>query len=197
MNVETKSASIETLSVQILALHVDGKQMTLSVFRQLPIAKVFMADGNPHAASCWGLVRYSIKHEGDLWLVVSYSGRLYRCPIDEDFYASKLECAEENLRKAKEELPRFEEWYAAAAEWDAYQKEVSEYQRWLKEQAPTPPKRGYPYKNEYRKYGSSSEEIRQNFLADLQKKTEWLDVTRNMRRFGESLEALPQLFIAI
>lgn len=195
MNVETKSASIETLSVQILALHVDGKQMTLSVFRQLPNGYVFMYDGTPHAGSCWGLVRYSIKHEGDFWLVVSYSGRLYRCLIDEDFYASKLECAEENLREAEEELQRFEEWCVAVAELDAYYKEVDEYEKGGPE--PPPPKRGYPYKHEYRKYGSSHEEIRQYFLEDLQKKTECLAVAHNMRRFGESLEALPQLFIAI
>ena len=195
MNVETKSASIETLSVQILALHVDGKQMTLSVFRQLPIAKVFMNDGNPLAVSCWGLVRYSIKHEGDFWLVVSYSGRLYRCPIDEDFYARKPEYAEERLREAEEELQRFEEWCVAVAELDAYHKEFDEYIKGGPK--PPPPKRGYPYKHEYRKYGSSHEEIRQYFLEDLQKKTECLAVAHNMRRFGESIEALPQLFIAI
>lgn len=39
VEIETKRASLDTMSVTIQALHVSGKQMTLAVFRQLP-AKV-------------------------------------------------------------------------------------------------------------------------------------------------------------
>jgi hypothetical protein len=70
--IETSSASLDTLAVTIKALHVSGKQMTLAVFRQLPAEKVEEGDG------LWGVVRYAIKDEGDLWCVFSRNGRLYR-----------------------------------------------------------------------------------------------------------------------
>lgn len=70
--VETKQASLDTLSVTIKALHVAGKQMTLAVFRQLPIMEL------NNDCSPWGTVRYSIKDQGNLWLVHSYNNCLYR-----------------------------------------------------------------------------------------------------------------------
>lgn len=72
MEIETKNATLATMSVTINALHVNGKQMTLAVFRQLPIG-VEKSEGD-----IWGIVRYSIKDEGDLWVVFSKDGRLYR-----------------------------------------------------------------------------------------------------------------------
>lgn len=74
--VETKNASLDTLSVTILALHVSGKQMTLAVFRQLPSAY------ENERANLWGIVRYAIKDEGETWLVFSVDGRLFRRPLD-------------------------------------------------------------------------------------------------------------------
>lgn len=73
IDIETKTASLQTFSVTIRALHVNAKQMTLAVFRQLPI---FTDD--PTGCDHWGVVRYSIKDEGDLWLVLSSQGLLYR-----------------------------------------------------------------------------------------------------------------------
>ncbi len=70
--VETRSASLDTLAVTIQALHVSGKQMTMAVFRQLP-QKYEQA-----GSQLWGTVRYSIKDEGDIWLVFSHEGVLYR-----------------------------------------------------------------------------------------------------------------------
>lgn len=72
MEIETKTASLETFSVTIRALHVNGKQMTLAVFRQLPVGHE--QDGD----SEWGQVRYTIKDSGDVWMVFSHDGRLYR-----------------------------------------------------------------------------------------------------------------------
>lgn len=63
MDVETKNASLDTLAITILALHVNGKQMTLAVFRQLPEGR------EDEDSELWGTVRYSIKDAGDLWLV--------------------------------------------------------------------------------------------------------------------------------
>ena len=74
--VETKQASLDTLSVTIKALHVAGKQMTLAVFRQLPIMEL-NDDCSP-----WGTVRYSIKDQGNLWFVHSYNNCHYRMILD-------------------------------------------------------------------------------------------------------------------
>ena len=72
MEIETKNASLDTLAVTIKTLHVSGKQMTLAVFRQLPIKYVYKN------SELWGIVRYSIKDDGDIWLVFSDNGILYR-----------------------------------------------------------------------------------------------------------------------
>ena len=42
--IETQNASIDTLSVTIRSLHVNSKQMTLAVFRQLPVVPVYRYD---------------------------------------------------------------------------------------------------------------------------------------------------------
>jgi hypothetical protein len=73
MDIETKHASLDTLAVTIQALHVNGKQMTLAVFRQLPELQL------------WGRVRYTIPGEFrnvDMWIVGSRQGKLYRVDAD-------------------------------------------------------------------------------------------------------------------
>ena len=67
IEVETKNASLDTLAVTILALHVSGKQMTQAVFKQLP--EGYEKEGDP----IWGVVRYS-----GLWIIFSSKGTLYR-----------------------------------------------------------------------------------------------------------------------
>jgi len=76
MEIETKNASLDTLAVTILALHVSGKQMTQAVFKQLPDK---MEDDD---SELWGTVRYTIKDAGSLWLVFSSNGTLYRRALD-------------------------------------------------------------------------------------------------------------------
>lgn len=80
MEIETKRASLDTMSVTIRALHVDGKQMTLAVFRQLPRWATFNKSG--HLADCkwWGTVEYRIDTQS-AWLVGEHQGRLIRCGI--------------------------------------------------------------------------------------------------------------------
>lgn len=71
-------AALRTLSVTIESLTVSGKQMTLAVFRQLPSAEIYAADGNLLPYRFWGVVRYSIKDEGDFWAVFESGEVLYR-----------------------------------------------------------------------------------------------------------------------
>lgn len=79
MEIETKNASLDTLAVTILALHVSGKQMTQAVFKQLPVGIEQEGD------SLWGVVRYSIKNAADVWVVFSHDNKLYRRGLSFDF----------------------------------------------------------------------------------------------------------------
>lgn len=76
MEIETKNASLDTVSVTIQALHVNGKQMTLAVFRQIPRRK------ETAASTPWGVVSYHIKEEGTKWCVFSENGLLFRRCVD-------------------------------------------------------------------------------------------------------------------
>jgi len=76
MQVETQNASLSTMAVTIKALHVNGKQMTLAVFRQLEQKR------ENEQAELWGCVHYEIKDQGSIWLVFSQDGHLYRRPLD-------------------------------------------------------------------------------------------------------------------
>lgn len=72
-------ATLSTLKVEIKALTVSGKQMTLAVFRQLPTQKTYDCEMNLRLdVRYWGIVRYAIKDEGDVWVVMEQGGRLYR-----------------------------------------------------------------------------------------------------------------------
>jgi hypothetical protein len=82
MQVETKNASLDTLSVTIKVLHVSGKQMTQSVFRQLPVASAFNDSWELLDLDFWGIVRYQIKNGCSLWAVASVGEILYRCEAD-------------------------------------------------------------------------------------------------------------------
>ena len=77
--ISSTEAKLKTLNVTIQALAVNGKQMTLAVFRQLPIGPI-QNDRRELLPEIrlWGLVRYNIKDEGDLWVVFDKDGILYR-----------------------------------------------------------------------------------------------------------------------
>jgi len=87
-NISTSEATIQTASIEIKALTLNNKQMTLAVFRQLPEQEVEETDVH------WGLVRYTIG-EKDLWLVFSREGKLYRAAVPALSWSD-----EENLRRA-------------------------------------------------------------------------------------------------
>jgi len=108
MIIETKNASLDLMAVTIQALHVSGKQMTLAVFRQLPVAKAYADDGDLADLTHWGLVRYNIKDEGDLWLVASHNGILFRCSVESPFRPVFREQRE--LADAQRELVAYREW---------------------------------------------------------------------------------------
>jgi len=105
MEIQTREANIDVMSVSIKTLHVNKKMMTLSVFRQLPTFQIFQRDGNLKSVAIWGKVRYSIKDEGDLWIVISQNEKLFRCNSHDNFYTLKQ--AEDNLEEAKLKLSNY------------------------------------------------------------------------------------------
>jgi hypothetical protein len=77
MEIETKSASLDTMTVTIQALHVNGKQMTMSVFRQLPAPDESWNEQSHPQARPWGWVKYKYR-DATHWLVFSLNGQLWR-----------------------------------------------------------------------------------------------------------------------
>lgn len=77
MSIDTQRAEINTLSVTIRALHIDKKQMTLAVFRQIPELDPERFKEADH----WGVVAYGTSYGCDYWSVCTLGGRLFKMPI--------------------------------------------------------------------------------------------------------------------
>lgn len=109
--VKTEQLGIKTATVSINVLQVDKKQMTLAVFRQLPVRRLFNREtgGLNDGVDCWGIVRYGI---GDIskWVVFSFSGKLFRAGIDSNELNNQLEDAEDALEQLELDRERFTDW---------------------------------------------------------------------------------------
>jgi hypothetical protein len=79
-------ASVESLSIEVKAIRIDGRKMTIAVFQQLREIRVVV---NPNG-DCptirtdikpWGYVRHTIKKEGYLWLLAECRGELCRAAL--------------------------------------------------------------------------------------------------------------------
>lgn len=179
MEVQTREASIDTIAVTIQALRVSGKQMTLAVFRQLPMHSIYKPDGTLCKAQLWGTVRYDFSKEGcGFWVVASVDGLLFRGPVASGFYSV------ERVLRSLDECDRNLRDYAAWVEHNAVQDEASK-----NGEGHTVPYMPSPYVwNE-----KQEQEILQDIVAykvDLE----------NAKRAAVSLDvvrALPQLFIAV
>ena len=104
--INSSEATLKTLSVTISTLSVNERQMTLSVFRQLPVIKVI--DRGKIQGQSWGIVRYKIKDEGDVWVVVEKDGVLHRSlvpgHIDTEYEKNKIGNLRSKLGLLEEEL---------------------------------------------------------------------------------------------
>lgn len=171
MEIETKSASLDTLAVTIQALHVNGKQMTLAVFRQLPIKDTYLDDGSLAPMEYWGLIRYQIKEQGDVWVVCSKDGCLYRCDLRargnfflydaERWVKRSSEAVFQNKKYLDDAIARYkgQDWGAADID---------------------------------RKRASLEEKE-----AELADAKAHLDICKRVEQSSQVLEKLPQLFIAV
>lgn len=76
--IDIEDVKLKTFSVEIKALSITGKQMTLSVFRQLPRENIFDENYSLRGIP-WGTVNYYWKgNEGDIHIVWQRDNVLYR-----------------------------------------------------------------------------------------------------------------------
>lgn len=170
MQIETKRASLDTLAVTIQALHVNGKQMTLAVFRQLPLACAYKNDGSLMPFEFWGIVRYQIK-DCDAWVICASDGRLYRCPLH--WHGGTVDGSEWSLKQA-----------VKCVEWWHKVKEQRKTRPWGYAAAPGG--------------GISWDEgglpMLESQVVDCAK---YLEICKTARGAEKALSILPQLFIAV
>lgn len=171
IEVETRAASLETLAVSIQALHVNSKQMTLAVFRQLPVASPYTDRGNLLKLEFWGLVRYPIKDEGDLWAVASFDGKLYRCHVDRREKFSTVAAAQSLAQSAAKEDRQAKDCLAQA-------KKLGDS----------------PYASDRVKQAAAWCERAGKELSEM---PEFVECCRRAEASETILRALPQLFIAV
>lgn len=107
--IETNHAIIHTVTVDVKILRLDKKQMTLSVFRQLPESNIFVIDRQVvdgrysivALALCgipWGTVNYKWSGSMDWasrYLVWSDTKKLYRMPLVD----SPFKCIQESYSR--------------------------------------------------------------------------------------------------
>lgn len=130
--IESRAASMHTATVSIQTINVNGKQMTLAVFRQLPVLEDI-----PDDACLWGKVFYEVKGQGAEWIVLESGGRLFRryprfradyeavkwvCNVKRELHYISPSRAEERAEKERELL----EAQAAVAEMKAVVKRERE-----------------------------------------------------------------------
>lgn len=92
-------ASVEPLSIEVKAIRIDGRKMTISVFQQLPNVRLMMnvKSESPSVRDDlkpWGYVQLKVRDEGDLWLVSERNGELCRSSLnimEEHQYSAKAE----------------------------------------------------------------------------------------------------------
>lgn len=81
-----RHATIHTAAIDVKIMRLDKKQVTLSVFRQLPCENIFLSDGTLRGTP-WGLVRYNWKDSGcdsGVWVVWQKDEVLFRCPLPKE-----------------------------------------------------------------------------------------------------------------
>lgn len=153
--IETNNASIDTMAVTIRSLHVNSKQMTLAVFRQLPVFNVYHKDGTLTDVERWGMVRYKIGEDGDLWLVASKEGILYRGNVKDIYFFGMygewisldiINNTKQQLNKAIHEYNQSIEWEKIVLENKKKEDEFLKILRTLESECPIHAK---DYQNRY------------------------------------------------
>ena len=106
--IQKHEAQLATLSIDIQAIRVNGKRMSLAAFKQLQEGDYF--DEKKPNCKIWGMVRYKLdKDDGGDWVVYSRDGTLYRrkTPIDDWDARQVLRTEDGNYRVDGEDIPDY------------------------------------------------------------------------------------------
>lgn len=195
-------AKLHTFSVTIQSLTVKDKQMTLTVFRQLPIGSFYddnngQDDADPIQGTAWGTVRYPIKDEGDRWVVHEFEGILYRCefPCKKDLYKAKKYAA-----TAEKELLAcgdfYERGFREPCRYESIGREYTEeeYKKIYDQAKENYGKRLNERREEYNKKRNHLENVSRFESSWLQRGIVFND---GVELLIKKLNDLPQLFIAV
>lgn len=113
-------ATTASLTIEVKAIRIDGRKMTIAVFQQLPRISPFV---DPQAEKPiirtdivpWGYVRHTIKNDGSLWLVAERDSELCRIALsnlDADHFDPSLERVRDRLRQ--QIVQNYEQLFIAA-----------------------------------------------------------------------------------
>lgn len=90
--ITAREATIKTATVEVKALTISGRQVTLSVFRQLKAEQVIDPETLLLRGACWGIVNYfwgddAKRHDDPLHVVWQLGNELRRAIVPSDLYA--------------------------------------------------------------------------------------------------------------
>ena len=105
--IQKNEAQLATLSIDIQAIRVNGKRMTLAAFKQLREGDYL--DEEKPSCKRWGMVDYKIDRDSSVkhWVVYSLDGTLYRrkAPISQWDVRERFRTEDGNYRVDGEEIP--------------------------------------------------------------------------------------------
>lgn len=183
--IEQEQITIDTFTVSIKTIQVNKKQMTLAVFRQLPVAE------EDDACALWGIVRYSQNATfSGLWLVFSKNGKLFRRELDlrqRTIYQGLLTDAKRDLERHVRSY--YEAHKDAPGYWDELSKTYSA--EYVQDERSNHEKLRFEHEQKTRLLQKQVEEEEQDVFNEQKD-----EVTRYS--YEHSLvKKLPQLFIAV
>jgi hypothetical protein len=112
--IQKNEAQLATLSIDIQAIRVNGKRMSLAAFKQLKEGDYL--DEQKPSCKRWGMVDYKIDGNSSVkhWVVYSLDGTLYRrkVPISEWAVRERFRTEDGNYRVDGEDIPKsvIEDW---------------------------------------------------------------------------------------
>ena len=106
--IQKNEAQLATLSIDIQAIRVNGKRMTLAAFKQLKEGHYL--DEQKPSCKRWGMVNYKIDRDSSVkhWVVYSLDGTLYRrkLPVSEYTVRARFKTEDGNYRVDGEDIPK-------------------------------------------------------------------------------------------
>lgn len=191
-------ADIKTASIKIKVITVDNRNLTLSVFRQIP--RRILIDSETHDLNGipWGIVNYFWKeNEGLLHVLWQDEENLYRDVFKEKFLYSGTMFNQ--VLHNKLQIPDYIEEQLTSKIYEFLADLTDEFEHYLEEKGITKSKSNGWFYNEKGNY-VRAEELHKIFLTDgknLESAKLYLQACQEYNTILSSLEALDHLFIAV